>query len=86
MKTPLFESMLGWASLGFFVLWIMEIRRTEFKDSYWLIMLCLSCLLGFQYLRRRRGAEPMLSKYTPENQPTKPKAKATIKPSIKKKK
>jgi hypothetical protein len=86
MKTPLLESILGWASLGFFVLWIMEIRRTEFKDSYWLIMLCLSCLLAFQYLRRKRNAEPMLSKYTPENKEAKAKPKATIKPSIKKKK
>jgi hypothetical protein len=84
MKTPLFESMLGWASLGFFALWIMEIRRTEFKDSYWLIMLCLSCLLAFQYLRRKRNAEPMLSKYVPEKKQAKPKE--TIKPSIKKKK
>lgn len=84
MKTPLFESMLGWASLGFFALWIMEIQRTEFKDSYWLIMLCLSCLLAFQYLRRKRNAEPMLSKYVPEKKQAKPKE--TIKPSIKKKK
>ncbi|MFN8349154.1 MAG: hypothetical protein U0X91_29410 [Spirosomataceae bacterium] len=85
MKTPFAESMLGWASLGFFVLWILEIRRTEFKDSYWLIMLCLSCLLAFQYLRRRRNAEPMLSKYVPEDKKqTKPKA--VIKPSLKKKK
>lgn len=86
MKTPLLESMLGWASLGFLVLWVMEIRRTEFKDSYWLIMLCLSCLLAFQYLRRKRNAEPMLSKYTPENKQATTKPKATIKPSIKKKK
>lgn len=85
MKTPLAESMLGWASLGFFVLWIMEIRRTEFKDSYWLIMLCLSCLLAFQYLRRKRNAEPMLSKYTPEEKKQN-KPKTVLKPSIKKKK
>jgi hypothetical protein len=87
MKTPLVESLLGWTSLGFFALWILEFRRTEFVDSYWLLMLCLACLWSFQYLRRKRGAEPLLSKYTPENRQQKPKQpKATIKPSIKKKK
>jgi len=76
MKTPFFEQMLGWASLGFLVLWILEIQRVDFVDSYWLLMLCLACLLGFQYLRRRRNAEPMLSKYVPkEKQKTDKKAK-----------
>lgn len=66
MKTPWVEVVLGWASLGFFVIWILEIQRVSFVDSYWLIMLCLSCLLGFFYLRRRRNATPVLSKYVPE--------------------
>ncbi len=73
------ESLLGWASLGFLILWILEIRRVPFKDSYWLIMLCLACLLGFQYMRYKRGAEPII-KNLPETK------KQTIKPSIKKKK
>ena len=77
-KSKFLESMLGWASLGFLVLWVLEIRRVAFKDSYWLIMLCLACLLGFQYMRYKRGAEPLI-KNIPE--PKKP----VIKPSIKKK-
>ncbi|WP_162794109.1 hypothetical protein [Runella rosea] len=83
MKTPLVESLVGWATLGFFILWIMEFRRTQFQESYWLLMLSLSCLLGFQYLRYRRGAVPLLDKYDPKKEV---KPKPTVKPSLKKKK
>jgi hypothetical protein len=83
MKTPLVESLVGWATLGFFILWVMEFRRTQFQESYWLLMLSLSCLLGFQYLRYRRGAVPLLDKYDPKKEV---KPKATVKPSLKKKK
>lgn len=73
------ESMLGWASLGFLALWVLEIRRVTFKDGYWLMMLCLACLLGFQYMRYKRGAEPLIKNiHDPKKQ--------VIKPSIKKKK
>ncbi|WP_428665113.1 hypothetical protein [Runella sp.] len=82
MKTPLVESLVGWATLGFFILWVMEFRRTEFQESYWLLMLSLSCLLGFQYLRYRRGAVPLIDPETKKEA----KPKATVKPSIKKKK
>ena len=83
MKTPIVESMAVWASLGFFILWLMEFGLVSFQESYWLLMFCLSCLLGFLLLRKRRNAEPVLSKYVPEKKESKPKT--TIKPSIKKK-
>ncbi len=82
MKTPLVESLAGWAALGFFILWIMEIRRTQFQESYWLLMLFLSCLLGFQYMRYRRGVGR--NKVAEDKKEEKPKA--TVRPSIKKKK
>ncbi len=73
------ESMLGWASIGFLILWILEIRRVDFKDSYWLIMLCLASLMGFQYMRYKRNADPLI-----KNIPEIPK-KQGVKPSLKKK-
>jgi hypothetical protein len=74
------ESLAGWATIGFFILWLLEIRRVAFKDSYWLIMLCLASLLLFQYLRSKRNAEPIMKNLkVPYNKPT-------IKPSLKKKK
>lgn len=83
MKTPLVESLVGWAALGFFILWVMEFRRTQFQESYWLLMLSTSFLFGFLYLRNRRGAVPILEKYDPKKEK---KPKATVKPSLKKKK
>ncbi|MEZ4901911.1 MAG: hypothetical protein R2822_09210 [Spirosomataceae bacterium] len=66
MKTPWLEIVLGWSSMGFFVIWILEIQRVDFVNSYWLLMFSLACLLSFQFLRRKRNAEPMLAKYVPE--------------------
>ncbi|WP_266367171.1 hypothetical protein [Tellurirhabdus rosea] len=53
--TRLKETILVSMSIGCFILWIMEFRRTgNFGDHYWLIMLCLAFLLGFQYVRYQR--------------------------------
>jgi len=67
------ETLLVSASVGCFILWVMEIRRTgNFTDSYWLIMLCLTFLLLFQYVRTRRlersGQGPVVPMKDPKPQ------------------
>jgi cell division protein FtsW (lipid II flippase) len=74
------ESMAGWATIGFFMIWLLEIRRTAFKDSYWIIMLSVACLLIFQYLRKDREAPALM------NGMEIPQRKPAVKPSVKKKK
>ncbi len=54
MKLKLPEILLLAAAGGFLVIWIAEYQRTTFGESYWLLMLCLSSLLGFQYVKNRR--------------------------------
>jgi hypothetical protein len=76
----LIESMAGWATIGFFVLWLLEIQRVAFKDSYWLIMFCLASLLLFQYLRHKRNADPLMKDMEIRQR------KSSIKPALKKKK
>lgn len=48
------EILLLAAAAGFLVIWIAEYQRTSFGDSYWLLMLFLSFLLAFQYVRSKR--------------------------------
>ncbi|NDU96610.1 hypothetical protein GK108_17140 [Spirosoma terrae] len=48
------EILLLSAGVGFLVLWIAEYQRTSFAESYWLLMLCLGCLLTFQYVKNKR--------------------------------
>ncbi|GAB2592492.1 hypothetical protein [Spirosoma areae] len=52
MKLP--EILLLAAAAGFLVIWIAEYQRTDFANSYWLLMLCLAFLLAFQYVRTKR--------------------------------
>ncbi|GAB2534026.1 hypothetical protein [Spirosoma aerophilum] len=52
MKLP--EILLLAAAAGFLVIWIAEYQRTSFGDSYWLLMMFLSFLLAFQYVRNKR--------------------------------
>ncbi|WP_394366280.1 hypothetical protein [Spirosoma terrae] len=54
MKLKLSEILLLSAGVGFLVLWIAEYQRTSFAESYWLLMLCLGCLLTFQYVKNKR--------------------------------
>lgn len=48
------EILLLSAAVGFLIVWIAEYQRTDFADSYWLLMLCLAFLLAFQYVRTKR--------------------------------
>ncbi|WP_128545006.1 hypothetical protein [Larkinella soli] len=72
------ETLLISASIGCFILWIMEFRRTgSFGEHYWLIMLCLAFLLGFQYVRTQRlnrsGQGPVVTFKQPKKKPTRKK-------------
>lgn len=51
MDKKLLETLFGFGALGCLVLWILEIQRVSFKDSYWLVMGFVACVLIFQYLR-----------------------------------
>lgn len=48
------EILLLAAAAGFLTIWIAELQRTSFAESYWLLMLCLAFLLAFQYVRTKR--------------------------------
>ncbi|NEU67586.1 hypothetical protein GK091_11895 [Spirosoma agri] len=48
------EILLLSGGAGFLILWIAEYQRTTFTESYWLLMLCLGCLLAFQYVKNKR--------------------------------
>jgi hypothetical protein len=65
MKTPLLETTTGWLAAGFTILWVLELRRTDFQQSYWLLMVALACLFTFQWMRTRR-----LGQKSPEQKPT----------------
>ncbi len=54
MMTPkLIKSLLLAAAVGFFILWILEVLRTDLSHSYWLMMLSLLFLFLHQYYRLR---------------------------------
>lgn len=54
MKFKLSEILLLAGAGGFLVIWVAEYMRTTFAESYWLMMLMLGCLLGFQYIKNKR--------------------------------
>lgn len=54
MRLKLGEVLLLAGGAGFLILWIAEYQRTSFAESYWLLMLCLGCLLGFQFVKNKR--------------------------------
>lgn len=54
MKLKLGEILLLSGGAGFLILWIAEYQRTSFAESYWLLMLCLGCLLAFQFIKNKR--------------------------------
>jgi hypothetical protein len=79
MKNPLLISLVGWATLGFLILWIIEIQRVSFQGSYWALMLFVGFLFIF-LLAKQQQAKPIPKEKL--EQLLKPK----VKPSIKKKK
>jgi hypothetical protein len=74
MTPKLLKTLLLAATVGFFILWVLELLRTDLSHSYWLMMLSLTCLLLHQYYR----LHTLPPKSTPAPQPkknTKPKKK-----------
>lgn len=68
MTPKLIKTILLATALGFFMLWILEIFRTDLSNSYWLLMLSLTFLLVHQYYRLRTApSNPTVAK-----KPTKP--------------
>ncbi len=62
MKFQLTDVLLLSASLGSFVIWILEIQRAGFADSYMFLLACLAFLLAFQFQRiKRRQQEKAVS-------------------------
>lgn len=53
MTPKLLKTLLLAAALGFFMLWVLELIRTDLGHSYWLMMLSLTFLLLHQYYRLR---------------------------------
>jgi ABC-type transporter Mla subunit MlaD len=53
IKLTVLKSVLGWATLGFFILWILEIGRVSFQESYWLVMLFVASLMTYAYVRHK---------------------------------
>lgn len=51
MNSKLTRTILLALALGFFVMWVLEFRRTTMFESYWLLLLAIMCLLIFQFNR-----------------------------------
>lgn len=49
MNAKLIKTLLLAAALGCFLLWVLEYYRTDLSNSYWLLMMGLTILLGRQY-------------------------------------
>lgn len=65
MNPKLIKTLLLAAALGFFLLWILEAWRTNLGNSYWLLMLSLTFLLGHQYYRLK--TQPVTPTKRPES-------------------
>jgi len=74
MNPTLIKTLLLAAALGFFVMWVLELIRTDLSHSYWLLMLSLTCLLSHQYYRLRT---------LPQSKPTSQKTQKASKPKKK---
>lgn len=76
MSTGFIKTVLISLTLGFFLVWILELNRTDLKSSYWLLLLSVTCLLTFQYYFRVKGvSEPGEKKVTTAPSKSNPKSK-----------
>ena len=78
------ETLFGFGALGCLVLWVLEIQRVPFKDSYWLIMLFVACVLIFQYLRYQNSETTKEMKAKGSEKPQPIRLKPSITPKKKK--
>lgn len=47
------DTILLSAGIGSLGLWLLEYRRIGFFDSYWLLLVSLALLFGYQYVRQK---------------------------------
>lgn len=57
MNPKLVKTILLALSFGFFVMWVLEFRRAGMFESYWLLLLAITCLLIFQFRRVKVALE-----------------------------
>jgi Ca2+/Na+ antiporter len=57
MNSKLTRTILIALTLGFFVVWVLEFRRTTMFESYWLLLLSIMCLLLFQFSRLKASLQ-----------------------------
>jgi hypothetical protein len=55
MNSKLTRTIFFASGIGFFVLWVLEFRRTTLFESYWLLLVSLTCLLLFQFNRLKNS-------------------------------
>lgn len=73
----LIDTVLISLAIGSFLLWVLEIRRTDsFLDSYPFLLSSLTFLLAFQYIRIKRRQEnkdvsPTIKQMTEQKKKTK---------------
>jgi CDP-diglyceride synthetase len=73
MSSKLTRTILIAGCIGFLIVWVLEFRRTTLFESYWLLLLSITCLLFFQFsrlkasliARRKLEEEGQVKKATP---------------------
>lgn len=71
MDTKLVKTILLALAAGFFFLWVLEFRRAGMLESYWLLLLSITCLLTFQFRRLRASMKAKADQDEASKQPTK---------------
>lgn len=57
MSSKLTRTILIAGALGFLIVWVLEFRRTTLFESYWLLLLSITCVLFFQFSRLKASLE-----------------------------
>lgn len=83
MRSGSLKTILLFLALGFLVIWFMEFRRTSLAESYWLLLLVLTCLFWYQLINLRA---PARKPQAPVASAGEPKGKASKTASKKKSK
>ena len=78
MSPKLTRTILLAGTVGFLIVWVLEFRRTTLFDSYWLLLLSITCLLFFQFNRLKSSLEEK-KKLEGEEKAKNAKATKTIK-------
>lgn len=78
MNSKLTRTILLALALGFFVVWVLEFRRTTLFESYWLLLLSIVCLLVFQFGRLKASLKAGKTEI-PAPGPAKGKSGKTVK-------